>query len=187
MENKKQLWLDELDEITGQFTDSFGPLSPDQLNWKAGFDRWSIAENILHLIKVNESYFPIFDAVKEGSNSGPFTGRYNFITSFLGNMIYNSVLPDRKMKMKTFTVWEPEKSDVDGKIISAFLQHQEELKSRISELTDEELETSISSPANKYIIYKLHRALDIIVQHERRHYVQAKKEMEQLVLKGRAV
>jgi hypothetical protein len=187
MKDNKQQWLDDLDEITAQFSRSFGSLSPDQLNEKPAPDRWSVAENILHLIKLNKSYFPIIDSVKEGGYKTPFIGRFNVITSFLGNMIYNSVLPDRKRKIKTFTVWEPEKSDIDGQIITTFRQHQEELKRKIADLTDEELQISISSPANKYIVYKLHRALDLIVQHERRHYVQAKEVVEQLELKGQAV
>jgi hypothetical protein len=150
-------------------------------------DRWSIAENISHLIKLNKSYFPVLDAIKKSSYKAPFIGRFNVITSFLGNMIYNSVLPDRKRKVKTFPVWEPDQSNADGGIIIAFRQHQEELKKRISALTDEELQISISSPAKKYVVYKLHRAIDIIVQHERRHYVQAMEVMEQLGLKSEII
>lgn len=84
-------------------------------------------------------------------------------------------------------MWEPGKKAADGQFISRFLEHQEELKRRISEMSDEELEKTIASPANRNIVYKLHRAIDIIVQHERRHYMQAKEVMEQLEVKGEAV
>lgn len=91
MKYNKQQWLNELDEITIQFRDSFSSLSPEQLNQKSGTGRWNIAENILHIIIVNESYFPIIEAVKEGSYKDSFIGRFDFITSLFGNMVYKSV------------------------------------------------------------------------------------------------
>jgi len=36
----------------------------------------------------------------------------------------------------------------------------------------------ISSPANKYIVYKLENAFDIIINHERRHFKKAKRSFE---------
>jgi hypothetical protein len=36
-------------------------------------------------------------------------------------------------------------------------------------------ETVISSPANRFIVYKIGRAFDIIVAHEERHLNQAKE------------
>jgi hypothetical protein len=40
--------------------------------------------------------------------------------------------------------------------------------------------TVISSPANKYIVYKLETAFDIIVAHEERHLEQAKEVLSVL-------
>ena len=183
MSFKKQQWLDELDEITGRFRETFGGVSDSLINQKPDAGTWSIAENFLHLIRVNESYFPVIDAVKEGRFKHPFIGRFDVVTTLLGNMIYKSVLPDRKRKVKTFAIWEPFQDTGEESIKNRFPEHQEELKGRIAGLRDEDMEVPIPSPASKFIVYKLHRALDIIVQHEQRHFVQAKEVMERLEIK----
>lgn len=172
-------WISSLDEITDSFRSEFGNLSEADLNWKPKKNTWSIAQNIDHLIELNRSYFPIIQSMREGNFKMPLHGRINFVTTFLGKAVLQAVQPDRKRKMKTFAIWEPEKNRISGDILKRFEAHQEELKKVIRESQDLlDQGVVISSPANKNIVYKLSTAFDLIVAHEQRHFNQAKEVLE---------
>jgi hypothetical protein len=117
-------WINQIDRTTEEFIKNFGSLSTNQLNWKPNPETWSIAQNIDHLIVINESYFPIFSELKEGTYQAPFAGKIGFIVSFMGNTILNSVKPDRKKKRKTFSIWEPGAGEIPGNILKRFADHQ---------------------------------------------------------------
>ncbi len=174
-------WTLQLDKITEYFVANFGSLSTEQLNWKPNSQTWSIAQNIDHLIIVNETYFHVLASLKQGTYKTPFLAKFGFMVSFLGKTILNAVKPDRKKKMKTFPVWEPTVSQVKDNILQQFEEHQNELKRQI-EMSKELAEkgTIISSPANRNIVYKLETAFDIIVSHEQRHLEQAKEVLQSL-------
>ncbi|MCU0451006.1 MAG: DinB family protein [Bernardetiaceae bacterium] len=174
-------WTLQIDEITEHFVANFGTLSSEQLNWKPNPQTWSIAQNIDHLIVVNETYYPVLASLKEGTYKLPFIGRVGFMVSFLGKTVLNAVKPDRKKKMKTFPIWEPATSKVKNDILDKFKKHQGELKKQIETSKDlVEKGTVISSPANRNIVYKLETAFDIIVSHEQRHLEQAKEVLQAL-------
>lgn len=176
-------WIAQLDTVTVQFLENFRSLSSEQLNWKPNSQTWSIAQNIQHLIVVNETYYPVLHALKAGTYKTPFIAKFSFMVSFLGRTVLNAVKPDRKKKMKTFPIWEPALSQIEGDILKSFENHQNELKKQIeaaNELIEKEI--IISSPANRHIVYSLATAFDIIVSHEQRHFEQA-KEVLQLIEK----
>lgn len=56
----------KLDNLTGQFVNCFGSLYPEQLNWKPNSQTWSIAQNMEHLMVVNETYYPVLEQLKSG-------------------------------------------------------------------------------------------------------------------------
>ncbi len=169
-------WTVRIDASTTEFRNAFGGLSAEQLNWKPNPQTWSIAQNIDHLITVNSTYFPVLEALQAGTYRVPVTGRLGFLVRFFGNFILQSVLPDRKRKMKTFPIWEPAASTLPGDLLERLERHHAQLKeaiARTSTLLDKG--AVISSPANKSIVYKLDKAFDIITLHEMRHLEQAKE------------
>ena len=174
-------WNAHLDQITELFFANFGSLSAEQLNWKPNWQTWSIAQNIDHLIVVNETYYPVLTSLKKGTYKTPLIAKVGFIVSFLGKTILASVSPERKKKMKTFPFWEPAASQLKDDILKEFEKHQTELKLNI-EASKEFVEKGvvISSPANKNIVYKLETAFDILVSHEQRHLEQAKEVLQLL-------
>lgn len=167
-------WKSEIKNITEDYKDAFGKLSAEELNWKPNSITWSIGHNIDHVIRINESYFPILKQLKDGNYHTSILGKFPFVTSLLGNFVLKAVAPDRRKKTKTFTIWEPSESHIDKDIISKFEKHQHEL---IHQMEQSEYlikkRTVISSPANKNIVYTLEKAFEIIITHEKRHYNQA--------------
>jgi hypothetical protein len=176
-------WTAQIDKTTEAFKTTFGGLTIEQLNAKPDANTWSIAQNMDHLIVINETYYPVIKAVRDGTYKPPFMGKLSFMVNFLGNFILTSVQPDRKKKIKTFPIWEPSKSAIGSDILTRFEKHQEALKKLITTNADLiEKGTVISSPANKNIVYTLEKAFDIIVAHEQRHFEQA-NELLPLVTK----
>lgn len=170
----KERWIDPIDKVTSDFKQSFGALTIAELNWKPNPNTWSIGQNLDHLIVINGTYHPVINAVKAGKNKLPFLAKFDFMVSFLGRTILKSVQPDRSRKMKTFPIWEPTKSDIQGDIWERFENNQNELKMLIQSCSDLlDRGAIISSPANRTIVYRLEIAFDIIVTHERRHFQQA--------------
>jgi nitrogen regulatory protein PII-like uncharacterized protein len=176
MNKMQERWTTQIDEITTVFRKSFGTLTIEELNWRPNPNVWSIGQNLDHLIIINGTYFPVIDAVRAGNYKLPLIARSDLMVSFLGRTILKSVQPDRRRRMKTFSIWEPTKSDVGPDIWDGFEMQQENLKTLIrssSDLLDNGV--VISSPAKKNIVYKLETAFDIIVAHEWRHFEQSKE------------
>jgi hypothetical protein len=169
-------WNEQIDKITQEFISYFSELNAAQMNWKPNSDTWSIAQNIDHLMVINNSYFPIIESLQRGNYKTLFLSKIGFAVSFFGNIILKAVQPDRKKKIKTFSIWEPSKSEIPDVILTTFKNHQAELKLLI-ENSKELLEKGavISSPANKHIVYTLEKAFEIIITHEQRHFEQAKE------------
>lgn len=173
---KIEYWSKQINKTTSDFKQTFGSLTDEQINWKPDKQIWSIAQNIDHLIILNESYFPILNSIQNGTYNTPFVGKFGFISNFLGKALLKAVQPNRRKKTKTFAIWEPDENSMFTGILNKFEQHQEELKLRIENSENLlEQETVITSPANKNIVYKLETAFDIIIAHEQRHFEQAKE------------
>ncbi len=179
MSGQIQQWQQQIDEVTHNFREEFGTLSAEELNRKPNGGTWSIAENMEHLISVNDSYFPIVEQLKTGNYKTPFLGKSAFFVKFMGNTLLKSVSPDRKKKMKTFPVWEPKNGSVNPDILQTFVKHQASLKRLIAESEPfVQTGTVISSPANRNIVYTLERAFEVIIAHEQRHFNQASEVMD---------
>ena len=163
-----------IDAITNQFEQAFASLSNEHLNWKPNPDAWSIGQNIEHLITINETYYPVIEAVRTGKQDLPFYARFGFVVNMFGSMILKSVQPDRSKKIKTFPIWEPTSGNVPDGVIDRFSKHQAELKTMMKASSDLiEKGTVVSSPANRNIVYKLETAFEIMITHEERHFEQA--------------
>lgn len=172
-------WKERIDKNTESFQQIFGSLNSKKLNWKASAQNWSIAENIQHLIRINESYFPVFEEVRSGTLKLPFVAKFGFMVNFFGNLIKKSVDPAGKKKMRTFPLWEPDSSGLDPEILKKFESSQGQLKGYIVDLHDVIASGKvIYSPANRNIVYSLPTALDIIVLHQQRHFYQAREVLE---------
>lgn len=169
-------WTTQIDKTTHDFKSTFGAMPKESLNYKPSPQVWSIAQNMHHLIVINETYFPVLDSLQRNDYNLPWIGKIDFLVNFFGKVILNSVSPDRRKKMKTFPIWQPASSDFETTILDSFVDHQQELKKYITSSKDlVENGVVIPSPANRNIVYKLDKAFDIIVTHEQRHFQQAKE------------
>lgn len=180
-------WKREIQSLSQAYENLAGELGPELMHSRPGPNQWSFSEILSHLIVINESYYPSFKALKAGTYKSPFLSKLGFLVRFMGKEILKSVQPQAPKKIKTFPTWEPEQLKETPDVLHRFLQHQEELI-REFEACASLLPQSpvLYSPASKMIFYHLGTAFEIILSHEKRHLLQAKRLAEQFLLQQKA-
>lgn len=171
--------VDQLATITKKFTDTFGDLTETELNWKPADNKWSIAQNIQHIMLLNRSYFEKFDAIKQGNNKLPFISRLNFFVKRSGSIIKPYTDPARKTTGKTFDIWAPENTQFPKSIIADFDVHQQLFAKYLEELeVFFNRKTRIAYPGKLPLVFDLETACQLLVTHEERHFNQAKEVLD---------
>ena len=170
------LWQKELSDNTKMYVEAFEHLSPQALNWKPQADTWSVGQCIDHIIVTNLTYFPIIEKTANKTYQHTLWQKMPILPNLMGNMLFKTIAPTHTTnKVKTFQIFEPTSSQIAADILKQYQIHKTKLSS-LFEKTDGLAHEKIivSSPVNKYIIYSLKMAMDIIVAHEKRHFWQAK-------------
>lgn len=158
----------------------FGGLSKDQLNWKPGAERWSVAQCFAHLITSNSGYLPLIDDVLKGQKKSSVWQKLPFVPGMWGKLLIKSLDPAQTRKMKAPKKFQPSQSDVSGSIIHDFVTQQGQLLEKMQATANLDLERIvITSPAASFVTYSLMDAYRIIVVHERRHFQQAQRVTEE--------
>ena len=174
-------WQDKINDITSEFIDGLADL-PQPTLAVAPLGKWSIAQHIKHIIKVNESYFPAFDNILAGKHSPPALSWVKPWVNLCGTIVYRAVKPSTQKKIKTFPLWEPGETVFTDQLWEMFKLHQTRLIEYYTQLAPLPAnKIVIASPANPKIIYNLENALCIIAAHELRHLNQALELKKQLI------
>ena len=175
MIDKFDAWQMELTTVTWEFEKLLKGLGAETLNYRSGRS-WSIAENLSHLIQLNSSYFPLFEKIISGSYKPPLIARVKFLANPTGNMLYGMMTSRRRVK--TMKMWNPVTREFDAGIIKDFSNHQMDL-ARYLERLEPHFGNNIiiPSPANRFLVYTLDRAVDILIAHENRHLQQCKNTL----------
>lgn len=171
--------IERLEGISNEVDERFGDLGEGELNRRPSAGTWSIAEVLQHLIVYNESYYPAFEAILENRQKLPWHARIPMMPSMMGKLLLKLVKGSRKRKVKTFSTWEPDESEIPSDIVERFSSQQEELRAWFQKLTPyTDHGIIIPSPASRNFVYPLNTALELIVAHEARHLEQAKEVEE---------
>ncbi len=167
--------ISELQTISENTQKTFGKLASAQINWKPSAEGWSVGQCFEHLIKTNELFYGKLDEIADGKQKNSFLESYSPLSGFFGNLLIGSLKKDgRKFKAPTQKIVPP--SEVDPNIIEIFAAHQSELIGKInrSETVDWQ-KIKITSPFMSLMTYRLTDGLQIVVEHEKRHFRQAER------------
>ncbi len=177
MKNDTFYFTNELRQTVEDARVSFGSLSYEQLNWKPAAESWSVAQCLDHLIRSNDEMKPVFEAKLSGAKNS-FWESWSPLTGFFGGMLKNSLRSDKKkFKAPSEAIVPP--SDVPADIVDRFAESQEWVIGEIERTAGLDWDkTVVTSPFMGLITYRLRDALDIIVEHSKRHLRQAKRVME---------
>lgn len=165
--------------IAGETLAGFGELTEAQLNWKPGAEQWSVAQCFDHLVTANAAFFPVFEKVINGEKRNTFWERLPVLPAVWGKLLIKSVAPESTRKLKAPKVFHPSNSRIDEAIIRRFVDQQNQIISYMKATADLDLEKIIiSSPVTNLVTYSLMDAYRIIVNHEKRHLLQATRVSE---------
>ena len=143
------IWVNQLDQLTEAVISNFGLLRHEDLYFKPDANRWSIAENLAHLIVVNRTYFPVIEQIRNNTYKVPFIGKIPFLPKLFGSVLIEYVKPEKEeAKVKTFPIWEPANFKEEGSILELFEKHQQSLRNL-------GLKTRISFSVNKLLLPRL--------------------------------
>ncbi len=174
-------WLKRIDRTRDAVRSEFGSFSEAQLNWKPNAETWSIAQVLDHVISVNQSLFPTFDALIAGTYSKPFAASIPGLPALIGHFLLKSQAPNNRTKTKTMAIWQPEASHVSREILGRFDADQQMLKQYLTDLTaGVSGNPAIGSPATSLIVYRLEDVKELLVRHGERHLFQAAEVKQQL-------
>jgi DinB superfamily len=152
----------------------FKQQSDESLNWKQNPESWSVLECIEHLNLYGHFYLPEIEMRIKNTTSKPDE---LFKSGWLGNYFANTMLPKEKLnKMKTFKDKNPINSNLNRKVLDAFVEQQRkmlELLSRASNVSLNKTKTAIS--ITTWIQLKLGDTFRFVIYHNQRHIEQAKK------------
>ena len=177
MSEKADSIKEELANTADDAREVFGSLSPQQLNWKPAAESWSIAQCLDHLIKTNDEMKPIIEAKLRGEGNS-FWEKVSPLSGFFGGFLKKSLVNDaKKFKAPSKEIVPP--SEIVGDIVERFREHQQDISDKMYEIGKLDLErTVVTSPFLKLLTYRLGDALDIMIEHEKRHIRQAKRVLE---------
>ena len=171
--------VSDLESISAEARAAFGSLSAAQLNWKPSAEAWSVAQCLEHLIVINSLYFPIFEKMRNTDIPNTFWEKYSPLSGFFGRLLSDRLGPENRKKMRTSRKAYPSSSEIDGGIVTRFEDHNRRLADHVSKISPKlDPKTIITSPLAGFVTYSLDDCLTILVVHERRHLLQAKRVME---------
>ncbi len=146
-----------------------------RLNHKQNAESWSALECIAHLNLYGDFYLPEITR-RMAQTAYPQSAKV-FKSGWLGNYFANSMLPKEKLnKMKTFKDKNPAGSKLTSEALDRFIQQQQqmlELLDRARKIDLNRTRTGIS--ISKWITLKLGDTFRVVVYHNQRHMVQARK------------
>lgn len=173
MKEKADTWQMELANIAWEFEKTLENSELAELNQKPMPNAWSVSEVIDHLVKVNTSYFSTFDQIIKKEYKTPLLGRIPILGRKIGSLILSTMSSPKKTE--TFKIWKPSSRFYDNSLFDKFYDQQHELSSYVQKLEPFlNKQLMISSPANKWVVYELDQAIEIIMAHEKRHLGQIK-------------
>lgn len=174
--------IEEIRGLTGKYTQEFSGLTATEMDTKLGPDRWSMNECLDHIIQSNSTFHGKLKAIASGTYRTGIWGRIPFLPALWGKMILKTVKPEYAGKSKTFSVFQPSSSHYGKNVTSEFTAANEELIKLFQNLPEADLDTRIvSSPVTNFINYSLRTTINILVEHEKRHFNQATR-VKQAVL-----
>jgi hypothetical protein len=173
-------FVEELSAVTTDARKVFGRLSAEQLNWKPSAERWSVGQCFDHLIQTNRCFFPDMERVAAGTFKSSAWARVSPLSGLCARLILRALDPVKGMKTKAARVFLPASSDVSADVIEKFAEHQQELTGRMRATAGADIgRTMVTSPVAAVATYSLRDAYLIIVAHERKHFEQARRVMEE--------
>lgn len=147
------------------------------LNHRPAPGSWSALECVAHLNFYGDFYIP---EIENQIASSPYPPDEIFKSGFLGNYFAQSMLPKEGFKkMKTLKSTNPLGKKLEKEVIDKFITHQQKLLELLKKAKDVSLSrTKTGISISKILKLRLGDTLRVVVYHDQRHLLQAKRALE---------
>ena len=167
----------EFGAIARETADVFSHLDARQLNWRPGPDAWSVAQCFDHLLSANREMFDAIDAafVRPPTIWQQLPG----LPRLFGRLLIRSQVPEATRKFTAPKQATPSASAIDASIVQRFIDYQSEAARRVHAIDAASAARTMVSPFVSFIAYSVLDGCRLIVTHERRHFEQARRVLQQ--------
>ena len=157
----------------------FGNLDERQLNWKPNQKSWSVGQCLEHLIVTNGELSATIKKRVDDTYQPTIFERMAFGSKYFGSRVIKTVQPENPNKIKAPKIFRPAHSQISGDVVQRFAAQQTEVVQLMTKSAALDLEkTIVASPVARFVTYSMLDAFKILVNHERRHFRQAKNLMK---------
>ena len=173
-------YLRQFEEATESAQHLVEGLSRDQLEWKEGPDRWSIAECLSHLNVTADQYYPAIDRSMRRARERGLLGKGPFRHGFLMNRFIAMLEPPPGRSFKAPQNFRPRARNLADEV-GTFFVHQEAIMKRVRQADGLDLaRVKLVSPASRLLRMSLGQCFAFLATHERRHLWQSARVKEAL-------
>ena len=166
----------QLGAIRDGAVDLLTGLSEVQLNWRPTPERWSIAQNVTHLVVIGRLYLPQFDASIRRAREKGWRRQGPFEYGAIGRWVVAELEPPPRRRLKSPRMFKPQPVRPLDDVRDAFLALQDEYEQRIHAANGIDLERAkVATVFSSLLRIPLGQAFQAFLAHERRHLWQAKQ------------
>lgn len=155
------------------------PLTDEQFAWQPAPDAWSVGQCLDHLNATARNYLPLIDeGIAEAIRRGLYSaGPYAY--TWVGRCFVYLVQPTTKIRAKAPRQFLPAAGRPRQEVLAAFRAYQVQYIDRLRQANGLDLARArVSSPAARWLRIPLGSSFALMVAHERRHLVQARRVID---------
>lgn len=178
MEHSEELgdYLRQFRAIKQDVRELVAGMDEGALRWRPEPGRWSIAENLLHLIMAGERYVQAIDECVAGARKQRLFSRGPFRHGFFGKLLVQATEPPVRRKLRTPPAMMPHADGPAAALLPVFLHLQDQLAERLQRAEGLDLaRATMVSPIMRRVRQSLGLAFAFVAAHERRHLWQARE------------
>ena len=168
----------ELEDIAREAQMTFGGLDTRQLNWRPDPARWSVAQCLEHLVISNQWMLRAAEDALRDARPRTVWQRLPVLPGVVGRMLIRSQSPTATRKFTASSKAAPATSDIAADIVRRFVEQHRDALTRVRALDERAAAGAImTSPFLRVITYSVLDGWRLLVAHDRRHLVQARRVM----------
>ena len=154
---------------------------PEQRQYRARFNRWSVAECVVHLNLTTNAFLPPLRQALQQCRTLGISQVKRYRCDPLGWLLRISLPPPVRFRSRTSAAFLPEAGTSVDDIVETFRRLQDTLLELLRESDSLPLNrVKLRSPFNNRISYNVYSCYGIIAAHQHRHLWQAEQLMPKL-------
>lgn len=168
----------ELSALEQSIHQHFQGLSAVELNAGASDNEWSIAQCLQHIIKTNQSYFPVLEQLAQGTFRPTFWQKFSPFSNTIGRNLSLELGATVRKKYKAPRIFQPAQREISLHIVEDLGENLRRLQTLAGDITSNgQGNTVISSPVSPLITFSAGNAITMLIGHTERHIQQAKSRL----------